>query len=231
MEQRLGCHFANSQLLLQSLAHRSYLNENPNFRLGSNERLEFLGDAVLAYVCAEYLYQRFPTLQEGELTALRAAAVKADTLAKFANQLQLGQYLLLGRGEAKGGGRTRPLLLSSGFEAVIGALLLDAGLPPARELIVRFLAPELELIVAESRQQNHKSLLQELAQGQRLSTPEYQTRETSGPEHAREFTVQVLVGGQLAGSGGGRSKQQAQQAAACDALEHTTRWLSAAAPS
>ncbi|MGH2520642.1 MAG: ribonuclease III family protein [Chloroflexota bacterium] len=132
MEQRLGCHFANSQLLLQSLAHRSYLNENPNFRLGSNERLEFLGDAVLAYVCAEYLYQRFPTLQEGELTALRAAAVKADTLAKFANQLQLGQYLLLGRGEAKGGGRTRPLLLSSGFEAVIGALLLDAGLPPAR---------------------------------------------------------------------------------------------------
>jgi ribonuclease III len=210
-------------LLRQALAHRSYLYEHPDAGLESNERLEYLGDAVLTYVSSLYLYRQFPELQEGQLTALRAAAVRAETLGKFAREIQLGQYLLLGRGEEKSGGRIRPLLLSSAFEAVIGAILLDQGPEAVTRFLDRFLAREFEDIVAERRQENFKSRLQELTQGQMQATPVYRTVRTSGPSHSRTFEVEVLVNDEVAGAGEGRSKREAQQAAARDALEHLER--------
>ncbi len=230
LEEKLGFAFKSKELLRQSLAHRSYLNENPEFTLGSNERLEFLGDAVLAYVCAAYLYRQFPDLQEGELTSLRAAAVRAETLAKFAVEIDLGTFLLLGRGESKSGGRTRPLLLSSAFEAVVGAVLVDQGLDRATEFTERFLGPELDLIVSEGRHENFKSRLQELTQGESQMTPVYRTMASSGPDHARTFTVEVTLGKEVLGTGSGHSKQLAQQAAARDAMEHVDRWLPSKSP-
>jgi ribonuclease-3 len=165
------------------------------------------------------LYHQFPLLQEGQLTALRAAAVRAETLAKFARQIDLGRYLLLGRGEEKSGGRERPLLLSSAFEALIGAILLDRGLDAVTEFIRGFLVPEFEAIVAENRHENFKSKLQELTQGTMQATPVYRTARASGPSHARIFEVEVLVKDAVAGRGTGHSKREAEQAAAKDALE------------
>lgn len=186
--------------------------------MDSNERLEYLGDAVLTYVSSLYLYHQFPTLQEGQLTSLRAAAVRAETLAKFAQAIDLGQYLLLGRGEEKSGGRSRPLLLSSTFEALIGAILLDRGLDLVTDFIQRFIVPEFDTIVAEKRHENFKSRLQELTQGTMQATPVYRTVHTQGPSHARIFDVEVLVKDTVAGRGSGHSKREAEQAAAQDAL-------------
>ncbi|HLY64521.1 MAG TPA: ribonuclease III [Chloroflexota bacterium] len=219
LQTEIGVTFQDSRLLRQALVHRSYLYEHPDPDIESNERLEFLGDAVISYVCTLYLYRQFPGLQEGELTALRSAAVRADTLAKFASAIDLGRYLLLGRGEQKSGGGTRPLLLSSAFEALVGAMLLDRGLDTVTTFLDRFLIPELELIVAEGRQENYKSLLQESTQGNLQTTPIYRTARTSGPSHARTFEVEVLVNDKVAGQGAGPSKRAAQQAAAKAALE------------
>lgn len=206
-------------LLQQAMAHRSYLYEHPDEGLESNERLEYLGDAVLTYISSVYLYRHFPHLQEGQLTALRAAAVRAETLAKFAQEIDLGRFLLLGKGEEKSGGRTRPLLLSSAFEALTGAILLDQGLDAVTDFLERFLPREFDDIVAERRQENFKSLLQEHTQGQMQATPVYRTVRTSGPSHARTFEVEVLVRDEVVGSGSGRSKREAEQAAAGDALK------------
>ncbi|MHB8620238.1 MAG: ribonuclease III [Chloroflexota bacterium] len=219
LEQRIGVEFRQPELLRQAMVHRSYLNENPGFELASNERLEFLGDAVLAYVSAAYLYRTFPDRQEGQLTALRAAAVRAETLAKFARDLALGTFLLLGRGEDKSGGRSRSLLLSSVFEAVVGAILIDRGLDDAAAFIERFLAPEINVILAEGSHQNFKSRLQEWSQARRQLTPTYRTASDSGPGHDRRFNVEVLLGQEVVGRGTGSGKQGAQQAAAKDALE------------
>ncbi len=200
------------------MAHRSYLYEHPDAGLDSNERLEYLGDAVLTYISSVYLYRLFPAFQEGQLTSVRAAAVRAETLAKFAREIDLGEYLLLGRGEEKSGGRSRPLLLSSGFEALTGAILLDQGLDAVTTFLHRFLTPEVEEIVAEKRHENFKSRLQELTQGSMQATPIYRTTRTSGPSHARTFDVEVLVNDEVAGQGSGHSKREAQQAAARAAL-------------
>jgi ribonuclease III len=201
------------------MAHRSYLYEHPDAGLESNERLEYLGDAVLTYVSSIYLYRLFPMFQEGQLTSIRAAAVRAETLAKFARKIDLGAYLLLGRGEEKGGGRSRSLLLSSAFEALTGAILLDQGLDAVTTFVHRFLKAEIEDIVAEKRHENFKSRLQELTQGAMQATPIYRTVHTSGPSHARTFKVEVLVKDEVAGLGSGHSKREAQQAAARAALE------------
>lgn len=205
-------------MLRQALAHRSYLYEHQDAGLESNERLEYLGDAILTFVSSLYLYRLHPELQEGQLTALRAAAVRAETLAKFARTIHLGDYLLLGHGEEKSGGRARPLLLSSAFEALTGAILLDQGLDAASAFIERFLAPEFDSIVAERRHENFKSRLQELTQGSLQATPVYRTTHMSGPSHLRMFDVEVLVNDQVAGQGSGPSKREAQQAAAREAL-------------
>jgi ribonuclease-3 len=181
--------------------------------------LEFLGDALLDFVAGDYLYRRYPKMREGELTSLRAALVKEETLARFAQALDLGRYLYLGRGEEESGGRERPSLLADAFEALVGALYLDGGLKPAESFILRFLEPETERIVAQGELRDYKSLFQEEAQRSFQSTPLYRTIDERGPDHNKVFTVEVLIEEKVCGRGEGTSKQAAEQEAARQALE------------
>ena len=219
LEQRLGITFQDKSLLQRALTHRSYLNEHPDFPFEDNERLEFLGDAVIDFLSGEYLYHRFPELPEGPLTSLRSTLVRGETLAGFAQDLELGQYLLMGYGEAESGGRERPTVLADAFEALAGAIYLDQGL----EALHRFFQPFMEEKVADALRdeadKDPKSRLQELAQSQMHYTPRYLTTSESGPDHAKEFTVQVTIGNVAYGQGTGHSKQSAAQAAAQAALE------------
>jgi ribonuclease-3 len=201
------------------MTHRSYLNENSEIGHSDNERLEFLGDALLDFVTAEYLYDRFPKTREGSLTSLRAALVKSSTLANFARQIDLGQYLLLGRGEATSGGRNRRPLLCAAFEALVGAILLDQGLTTAQNFLLRFIEPELAEITAYDLDKDAKSELQEISQAKWQLTPAYRTISEDGPDHAKEFTVEVIIGEETWGQGIGRNKQMAAQRAARQALE------------
>ncbi|RPI48405.1 MAG: ribonuclease III [Chloroflexi bacterium] len=219
LEKALKIKFEDKSLLHRSMIHRSYLNEHPDFPLEDNERLEFLGDAVLDFIIGEYLYHRFPELQEGPLTSLRSALVRRDTLARFASQLSLGRYLLMGHGEAESGGRERPATLCATFEALVGALYLDQGLSSLVQLLEPLIIPEIGRILEEELHKDAKSRLQELAQGLMRHTPRYATVSQTGPDHAKEFTVQVTIGGRVYGQGKGLSKQQAAQEAAQDALE------------
>jgi ribonuclease-3 len=219
LEQKLGVKFRDKSLLHRALIHRSYLNEHPSFPLEDNERLEFLGDAVLDFVTGEYLYHRFPELREGPLTSLRSALVRRETLARFARQLDLGHYLLMGHGEAESGGRERSATLCAAFEALVGALYLDQGLESLHELLEPLVTPEVVHILRDETHKDAKSLLQELAQGRVHRTPRYVTVDARGPDHAKTFTVQVSIGGLIYGEGYGPSKQHAAQAAAQDALE------------
>ncbi len=225
LEAKLGFVFEDKSLLQRALTHRSYLNENFNLPWLDNERLEFLGDSILGFVAAEYLYHHFPEMKEGDLTSLRAALVRGETLAQYAEELHLGQHLLISRGEEAAGGRARPALLAATFEAVVGALYLDRGLEAARTLILSVIRSKTESIVQERLDRNAKSLLQELSQGRLKVTPVYRTIETRGPDHAREFTVQVLLGDRAYGVGSGRNKQTAEQAAARAAIEQLEREL------
>jgi ribonuclease-3 len=226
VEARLGCAFADKSLLHRALVHRSYLNEHPSFHLEDNERLEFLGDAVLGFVTGEYLYHRFPELAEGPLTNLRSALVRRDSLARLARQLELGRLLLMGAGEASSGGRERPAILCAAFEAVVGALYLDQGLAATHRFLEPLMGPAALHVIQEQSDRDCKSRLQELSQGLLRHTPRYATLVESGPDHAREFTVQVTIGGEPYGVGTGPNKQQAAQMAARDAL---TRLETAAA--
>jgi ribonuclease-3 len=219
LEDRLGIHFADKSLLQRALTHRSYLNEHPDFPLEDNERLEFLGDAVLDFVTGGYLYHRLPELREGPLTSLRSVLVRRETLADFAQQLDLGHYLLMGHGEAESGGRERPAILCAAFEALIGALYLDQGLDRVRAFVDPLIEPVVERTLEEASDKDAKSRLQELAQGRMHRTPRYVTVDERGPDHAKEFTVRAIIGGVAYGEGTGRSKQQAAQAAAEAALE------------
>lgn len=218
LEEKLGVAFRDRSLLSRAMTHRSYLNENPEAALEDNERLEFLGDAVLDFVVGAYLYHHFPEMDEGELTSLRAALVRAKTLARFARELDLGRFLRLGFGEAESGGRERTPLLCATFEAVIGALYLDQGLDKVQALVEQFIGPALVEIMAESLHKDAKSEFQVWAQAMYNMTPHYKVVESSGPDHAKTFTVQVLVGQTVWGEGSGRSKQLAEQAAASMAL-------------
>lgn len=219
LEQVLGYTFSDRSLLQRALVHRSYLNEHPDFVLEDNERLEFLGDAVLDFVTGEYLYHRFPELPEGPLTSLRSALVRRETLAGFARHFDLGHHILMGHGEADSGGRNRPATLCAAFEALVGAVYLDQGLDAVQHLVVPLIEPELARITREQSDKDPKSMLQELVQGQLRRTPRYVTVAESGPDHAKEFTVEVTIRGEVVGRGTGRSKQQAAQAAARQALE------------
>jgi ribonuclease-3 len=219
IEKAIGIKFRDKSLLQRALTHRSYLNENPDFPLEDNERLEFLGDAVLDFVTGEFLYHRFPEMREGGMTSLRAALVRMETLAHFAQKLNLGQHLLMGRGEAESGGRERLSVLCATFEALVGAIYLDQGLEAVEGFVGGFIEPELERILEERLFKDAKSLLQELSQGQFQLTPFYRTVAESGPDHAKEFTVEVLIGSQVYGRGVGRSKQAAEQEAAKSALK------------
>jgi ribonuclease-3 len=219
IEQALHLTFANKDLLQRALTHRSYLNENPNHPLEDNERLEFLGDAVLDFITGEYLYHRFPEMPEGRLTNLRSALVRSETLANFAIRLNLGAYLYMGRGEEESGGRERAAILGDAFEAIIGALYLDSGLEFTRQFVCNIIDPMLQDILASDADKDAKSRLQEVAQSHYKLTPTYRTVSEYGPDHAKQFTVEALIGGKVYGQGKGLSKQNAAQAAARAALQ------------
>jgi ribonuclease-3 len=201
------------------VTHRSYLNENPDLALEDNQRLEFLGDAVLDFITGAWLYHHFPEFQEGRLTSLRAALVCAPTLAKFARQIGLGNHLRLGKGEEENGGREREANLCDAFEALVGAVHLDSGQSAVESLIHPFLEQETEHILAADLDRDPKSRFQEWSQAEMGITPRYQTLEASGPDHARTFLVAVYIGGEVYGKGEGSSKQAAARSAAKVALE------------
>ena len=205
-------------LLERALTHRSYLNEHLEIALEDNERLEFLGDAVLDFVTGAWLYNRFPELREGRLTSLRAALVKTDTLAEFAQRVGIAEHLRLGRGESESSGRGRTSMLADAFEAVLGALYLDQGLDAVQAYLEQLLPEETARILTEERDRDAKSILQEWSQAERGITPRYRTVAEEGPDHDKRFTVEVRIGDEVAGRGSGSSKQAGAQAAASDAL-------------
>jgi ribonuclease III len=216
LSRRLGLPFSNVALLTRALTHRSYVNENPDSQ-EDNERLEFLGDAVLDFIVGAWVYNRFPEMREGELTKIRSAIVRNDQLAIFARRLNLGPALRLGRGEFASGGGQRDGLLGSLFEAVVGALFLDAGLGAVETFVAPLLEEAYEFILDEIH--DPKSQLQEWAQSEKLGTPQYVTVSSSGPDHAKVFEVEVRIQGMAYGRGHGSSKHVAARIAAQAALE------------
>lgn len=216
LQEALGVRFQNPAFLSLALTHRSYIYETAGEGQQSNERLEFLGDSVLAFISADFLYRTFPAATEGELTDVRAILVKMETLATFAHDLQLGNFLLMGKGEQSSGGTQR--VLASAFEAVLGAIYLDQGLTAAQRFLVPRLEPIAHEIVKKRLFKDNKSLFQELAQAHDGITPSYCLVSQSGPSHNREFTIEVMLGEQVVGSGQGRNKQAAEQEAAHAAL-------------
>lgn len=218
LEQILHYEFRDPALLQQALTHSSYVNENRDTPLADNERLEYLGDAVLDFMVADWLFREYPDLTEGEMTNLRARLVREDTLARLAQGIQLGEHLLLGKGEADSGGRSRPHNLCAAFEALVGAVYLDAGLDVTRAAFKPILAPELARALQEQSARDPKSLLQEWVQARYHLTPTYETISEEGPDHAKVFTVQVVVNDRILGVGTGASKQAAAQQAASVAL-------------
>ena len=215
----LGISFRRGALLEHAFVHTSYLNENPDFYLPDNERLEFLGDAILNFMVAERLYKEFPKLPEGDLTEIRASLVCRDTLAEVAFSLKLGDWLLLGQGEEASGGRTKQSNLANAMEALIGAIYLDQGLAATRRFVLKQLKPELRKIKAGKMTPNYKAIVQELIQGQKKPTPVYRLVETAGPDHNKEFTAEILVEGEALGRGTGKSKKAAESQAARAAWE------------
>src|SRR5579884_3608329 len=216
LEDILGIHFQNPALVQLALTHRSYIYETPGAGQESNERLEFLGDSILAFISADFLYRTFPHLTEGELTDVRAILVRTETLAMFAREINLGQFLRMGKGEQHSGGGQR--VLASAFEAVLGAIYLDRDTETVRSFLLPRLEPLARNIVQKRLFKDNKSLFQELAQASDGITPSYRLLSQEGPSHNREFTVEVLLGEQVAGTGHGRNKQAAEQEAAHNAL-------------
>lgn len=224
LEKRLRITFNNQDLLRQALVHRSYLNENPGFPLPHNERLEFLGDAVLELVVTEYLYKNYPN-PEGELTNWRAALVNAIMLSAIARDLGLEDYLYLSRGEAKdAGSKARQYILANAIEAVIGAIYLDQGMSAAADFIKREVLVKLPEVLAKKLYLDPKSRFQELAQEKVGITPHYLVLDESGPDHAKQFRVGLYVGDELVAEGVGSSKQEAQVAAAEAGLKAKSDW-------
>jgi ribonuclease III len=217
LSRRLGLSFSNLALLTRALTHRSYINEYP-LAVEDNERLEFLGDAVLDFIVGAWVYNRFPEMPEGDLTKMRSALVRNEQLAKFARKLDLGHALRLGRGEVSSGGYDRDNLLGSAFEALIGALYLDAGLAAVDAFVNPILEEARELILTQIH--DPKSQLQEWTQSQKLGSPHYRVIGTSGPDHAVVFEMVAEIAGEVKGRGTGTSKSYAEHAAAQDALKN-----------
>ena len=217
-EAASGLRFYDKTLLQRALTHRSYINESRLFLEADNERLEFLGDAVIDFIVGEYLYNRYPEMREGALTNLRAALVREETLAIFGQDLNIGRFLLLGRGEADSGGRNRSAVLCATFEALVGALFLDQDLDAVKELLFPLIEPVLPELAAAAAAKDAKSRLQEWSQSEFRATPRYHTQREEGPDHAKVFTVHVIIHGNVWGVGHGKSKQIASQEAAADAL-------------
>ena len=218
LERVLGFRFADQELLKLALVHSSYINEHPGSAPESNERLEFLGDALLDFVVAAELYRRYPEIPEGGLTTARSALVRGSALAETAGAMSIGELLLLGQGEERSGGRGRASNLAGAFEALLGAAYLDQGFIPARELILRILEPRLEAISRNGVVPDPKSRLQELAQRQGRPSPVYRIVQEGGPDHARRFVAEVLVEQEVLGRGSGSRKLEAEREAARAAL-------------
>ena len=218
-EERAGVTFKNKSLLKQAFTHRSYINENRGSALEHNERLEFLGDAVLELSITGYLYERMKQSDEGELTSLRSALVNADTCSLVAQTLGANEFLLLSRGESKDTGRARQYILANTLEAIIGAIYLDQGYDAAKNFILTHIAPLVEGVLKSGDWIDAKSRFQEKAQEYMGLTPVYKTIRESGPDHDKHFTVRVSVGEIVYGEGEGKSKQDAEQEAARQALE------------
>ena len=218
LEKSLGVDFKNKDLLLQALTHRSYINENPKFYLDHNERLEFLGDAVLELAVTEYLYQNFKNA-EGDLTSWRASLVNSKMLAQIAHEVKINDFLLLSRGEAKDTGRAREYILANAMEAVIGAVYLDQGYTPCADMIQRHITPKLLKIIEQKLYQDPKSHFQEEAQERVGITPTYEVLDEWGPDHSKHFVIGVLLGKDMVAKGEGNSKQEAQEKAAEEALK------------
>jgi len=219
LQQALGVSFNDLPLLERALVHGSYINESPSLTSTSNERLEFLGDAVLGLIVAEKLYQDFPHSNEGEMTRLRAALIRRDTLARMARAIRLGNYLYLGKGEEASGGRNKPANLAGALEAVTAAIFLDRGSAITRDFILRLLSPELQKVVSQGAGVDYKSQLQELIQAREQQAPVYRVVEAIGPDHDKRFTVEVRVGDTVLGRGSGKGKKAAETEAARSALE------------
>ncbi len=222
LQQTLGISFNDSSLLEQTLVHSSYVNENPSLAPASNERLEFLGDAVLGLVVAEKLYQDFPHSAEGGMTRLRAALVRRDTLARIARNIKLGDYLYLGKGEEASGGRRKSANLAGALEAMIAAIFLDQSSTTTREVILRLFNEELQKVASQGVGVDYKSQLQELIQAREQQTPAYQLVEAMGPDHDKRFTVEVRAGDTVLGRGSGKSKKMAEAEAARAAIGQLT---------
>jgi len=219
LQQRLGINFNEPHLLAQALVHRSYLNEAIGQGLESNERLEFLGDAVLSFVVSHWLYQKYPDYKEGRLTNLRSNLVRTSTLAQIATQLKIGHNLLMSRGEKSAGGEKNQSLLANTLEAIIGAIFLDQGMAKAESFIKTQLEPFLNQILSKGELKDSKSLLQEKIQEEIKETPVYKTLKEKGPDHAKIFTVGVYRQGKLLAKEKGKTKQEAEEKAAKAALE------------
>ena len=219
LEERLGYTFTNIELLRGALYHSSYANEHRTMGISSNERLEFLGDSVLGFVTAEFLFVQHPDLPEGDLTRIRAALVCEQSLYEVAQKLGLGKYLKLGRGEEAGGGRERTSILADATEAVFAAVYLDGGIGAASALIHRVLLDAEREEVVEERRRDYKTALQELVQRQADQVLTYRMVGEQGPDHAKTFAAEVLLNGAPLGTGTGHSKKEAEQAAAKAALE------------
>jgi ribonuclease-3 len=215
---RIGLGFKNKTLLTRALTHRSYINENPH-ALEDNERLEFLGDAVLDFVVGAWLYHHYPEMTEGDLTLVRTALVRTEQLAEFARQIDLGQAIRLGKGEIVSGGRSRNALLCAGFEALIGGLYLDQGIEAVQVFFEPYLIRAVGQILVEGHPRDPKSVLQEWTQARGLSSPEYQTIKEAGPDHEKVFTVEVTISDLVDGIGKGFSKREASKEAARQALD------------
>jgi ribonuclease III len=218
LAKRLGLPFTNLLLLTRALTHRSYINEHPD-ALEDNERLEFLGDAVLDFVVGAWLYNHFPEMAEGDLTRMRSALVRTEQLAEFARKMNLGSALRLGRGEDLAGGRQKDLLLCATFESLIGALYLQSDILTIQNLIHPLLQQTSERILLSPDFHDPKGRLQEWSQMQKLGVPKYITVNISGPDHDRSFDVEVQIGGKIYGHGSGHSKQLAEFMAAQKAME------------
>lgn len=218
LQKTIGVTFKNQELLKQAFYHRSYLNEARHIKQ-SNERLEFLGDAILSYLTSEFLYSTYPQYPEGTLTNIRSSMVKTTTLGKTAQGLKFGELLFLSRGEEDSGGRNNISLLADCFEAFLGALYLDQGIQAAKTFLQTYLFPQAEEIVKNKSYVDFKSYLQEIVQEQTKASPLYEVVKSEGPDHNRTFYIAVKAGTTMVGEGKGKSKQEGEQAAARNALE------------
>jgi len=218
LQQTIGITFHDKELLTRAFVHRSHLNEAHDMHI-SNERLEFLGDAVLSFLTSHFLYEQYPDFPEGTLTNIRSSLVKTNSLADVSRELHMGDLLLLSHGEESSGGRNNPSLLADEFEALLGAIFLDQGIETAKKFLSQFLFPKASTVVANKSYIDYKSLLQELIQQESRVSPTYQVVKSEGPDHAKTFWVEATADSRVLGSGSGKSKQDAEQSAALDALE------------